>query len=246
MSDPQLYAAPYPQPPAQGEFAGEADGVPEPPVRVPFAVMLATLLLGVLAAALASGMLSLITSISVLSRFDGDNDGSMARYLGVGAAMAAIGVAAACIGAAAWALVRNGAIIGAMVVGGLVTVLGAIVFVSDATSTSQSAGTAISVLAVVFGALIVVLPLLGDAPRYLAGRRAWSKAESRWLRRAGAPAAPQWPVAQQWPGQQQAAPQQQAGPQQQPPWGGAPQQWNAPPPQSAPPQQQPWSGPQGQ
>jgi hypothetical protein len=150
-----------------------------------------------------------------------------------GMASAGLAVSAAVVAAVAWSMVRNGNTIGPMVVGGLVLLAGLIFLVSAVSTDSDTDGLRIGVVALVLGLGVLLVPLFGHGPPFLAARRVWAKAERDWLQDLTRPAAPQYPQGA-WPGHY---PQPQWGAPQQP---GYPPQFQYPPQQPGPP----WPGPQ--
>ena len=195
--------------------------IPEPPRRVPFGVVVTAILLGMLALPLA--LLAMVTLFSGASYGDGVGQ---ATLRGLGAALAA--VCAVLVIAVAWSFVRDGNTAGPMIVGLLVVLTGLILLVVGvAGETPDTEGLRVGVLALVLGLGVLLVPLLGHGPAYLAARRVWSRAERDWLQELTTPEAPAHP--QQWPGQY--PPQQQWGPvppQQQ--WSGGAQGWQQPGP----------------
>lgn len=232
--------------------------VPEPPRRVPFGIALTTTLLGVVT---LTSLLEVAITTDDLVRSD-----SVAESVGWGLLMALGAVGAAVTAAVAWSFTRNGKTIGAQVIGGLVVLAGLIALIDGVATEDEPAGVGTGVLYLVLGLSLIVVPLLGDGPVYLAARRVWSDAERDWLRSLATPDAPPalpfqhqpWPAPppqhQPWPAQ---PPQHQPWPAQQPPWAAAPQpaqpqagytQQPAPPQYQYPPQQpaQPWAAPNTQ
>jgi hypothetical protein len=231
--------------------------VPEPPRRVPFGVALTTTLLGV---ATLTSLLEVAITTDDLVRSD-----TVAESVGWGLLMALGAVGAAVTAAAAWSFARNGRTIGVQVIGGLVVLAGLIALVDGVATQDEPAGVGTGVLYLVLGLSLIVVPLLGDGPVYLAARRVWSDAERDWLRSLATPDAPPalpfqhqpwpapppqhqpWPAQapqhQPWPAQ---PPQHQPWPAQQQPWAAAPQ--STPPQYQYPPQQasQPWAAPNTQ
>ena len=211
----------------------EGPPVPEPPRRVPFGVALVAALLGVVS------LLTLSLAAAALTSFDAEF--SLGRAVGGGLLVTLLAICAAVPAAVGWSFVRNGNQIGALVVGGVVALAGLISLATGMLNETTREAVVPGLLGVALGLVIALLPLLGDAPGYLAARRVWAKAERDWLRDlTAAPAAaatPAWPGG--YPGQQWPGPQQPAWPQQQQPWAQQ-QPW---PQQPAWPQQ-PWAQPQ--
>lgn len=184
---------PYPpQPPAAA--APETEGyegppVPEPPRRVPFGIVLVTALLGVLAA------LFLTFAVAAVAAFDFDE--SIGRAVAGGLLMVVLIVGAALIGAVAWSFPRNGNQLGALIVGAVVALIGLFVLADVLIEGGTADGAGYGVIGLALGALVILLPLLGDGPGYLATRRVWADAERAWLREMTTPVAPPQPG---WPG----------------------------------------------
>jgi len=208
------------------EYAKPA--MPEPPRRVPFGIAVTTALLGVVTVMLVALTLAALTSFHF-------NDDLGRSFLG-GLLMTVLAVGSGVTGAVAWSFVRNGNQIGALVVGGIVALLGLINLASGMMSAFLvSDNLAYGMVGVLVGMVIGLLPLLGDGPGYLAARRVWAKAERDWLNDITTDHTP--PVAaQQWPGQPWLGQQQPWPAPQQQPWPAPQQGWPAP-------QQQPWGQP---
>ncbi|GID98125.1 hypothetical protein ACFQFC_29435 [Amorphoplanes digitatis] len=223
---------------------------PEPPRRVPFAVAVTASLLGLVAMALLIGAVLTLTSDSYYD--------SVGEATAEGLATAGLAMGAAVVAAVAWSMVRNGNTVGPMVVGGLVLLTGLIFLVSAVAADSDTAGLRIGVLALVLGLGVLLVPLFGQGPAYLAARRVWADAERDWLQDLTTPAQPQgqwpgqYPPPQQWgvpapqpgyPPQYQYPPQPPGQPWPGPPppqyqaWPAAPTAWSAPPAQQPPPGQ---------
>ncbi|MEU4220892.1 hypothetical protein [Actinoplanes sp. NPDC026623] len=207
--------------------------IPEPPRRVPFAVAVTASLLGLVALLLLLGALLTLTNNSYYE--DGVGE---ATAEGLGAA--GLAMSAAVVAAVAWSMVRNGNTIGPMAVGGLVLLAGLIFLVSAVSTDSDTDGLRVGVLAVVLGLGVLLVPLFGHGPPYLAARRVWAEAERDWLQDLTTPPAaagyPQggWAGHHPPPQQQWGAPPQYQYPRQQA-WPDAAQAWSAPPaPQPAP------------
>ncbi|MEU7901866.1 hypothetical protein [Actinoplanes sp. NPDC049118] len=222
--------------------------IPEPPRRVPFAVAVTASLLGLVALTLLIGAMLTLTTNAYYS--DGVGEATAEGLVTAGLAMSA-----AVVAAVAWSMVRNGNTIGPMIVGGLVLLTGLIFLVSAVAADSDTDGLRIGVLALVLGLGVLLVPLFGHGPPYLAARRVWANAEREWLHDLTTPAAPPAYPQGPWPGhyppqqQQWGAPAQPGYPPQyryppQQPWPGGPapqyQAWpETPPVWSAPPAQQP-------
>jgi hypothetical protein len=177
---------PYPpQPPAAAEpAAGEYEGppVPEPPRRVPFGIVLVTALLGVLTA------LFLAIAVAAIQAFDFTD--SIGRAAAGGMLMALLAVCAALTAAVGWSFPRNGNQIGALVVGAAVALIGLILLADVLIEGGSTDGAGYGVIGLVLGMLIILLPMLGDGPGYLASRRVWAAAERDWLREMTKPPTP--------------------------------------------------------
>ncbi|WP_433721598.1 hypothetical protein ACQP2Y_40340 [Actinoplanes sp. CA-051413] len=203
------------QAPADAEEIDEDHGsaIPEPPRRVPFAVTVTAALLGLLS------LLLLVTAVVALSA--GSFRQSVGEATAQGLAAALVAVCAALVAAVAWSFVRDGITVGPMIVGGLTLVAGLIMLVAGvAGSDPETEVLRLGVVALVIGLGVLLVPLLGQAPAYLAARRVWSRAERDWLHELTTPEAPPQP---QWgPGHYP--------PPQQPQWGGVPQPHYVPPP----------------
>ncbi|MET8150784.1 hypothetical protein ACIBSW_02040 [Actinoplanes sp. NPDC049668] len=213
--------------------AGETDEdlgptLPEPPRRVPFAVAVTASLLGVVALTLLIGAVLTLTANSYY--YDGVGEATAE-----GLATAGLAVGAAVVAAVAWSMVRNGNSVGPMVVGGLVLLTGLIFLVSAVAADSDTDGLRIGVLALVLGLGVLLAPMFGQGPAYLAARRVWAKAERDWLQGLATPAGPQvqWPV--QYPPPQYQYPPQPPGH----PWPGPPAQYQAWPAAPPAPQDKP-------
>jgi len=240
------------------ETTEDDHAVPEPPRRVPFGVALTATLLGVVT--LTTLLVVALTTDALV------NSDSVGESLGWGLLMALGAVGAAVTAAVAWSFTRNGRTIGVQVIGGLVVLAGLIALIDGVATEDEPAGVGTGVLYLVLGLSLIVVPLFGDGPVYLAARRVWSDAERAWLRSLVTPDAPPalpfqhqpWPAPppqhQPWPAQ---PPQHQPWPAQQQPWAAAPQppqpqagytQQPAPPQYQYPPQQpaQPWAAPNTQ
>lgn len=203
--------------------------IPEPPRRVPFAVAVTASLLGLIALLLLLGALLTLTTNSYYE--DGVGEATAK-----GLATAGLAMSAAVVAAVAWSMVRNGNAIGPMVVGGLVLLTGLVFLVSAVATDSDTDGLRVGVLALVLGLGVLLVPLFGHGPPYLAARRVWARAERDWLHDLTTPAAPAFPQGA-WAGHY--PPPQWGSPPQQPP-PGYPPQYQYPPQQ----QGQPWPGPQ--
>jgi hypothetical protein len=217
------------QAPADAEELDEDHGspIPDPPRRVPFGVAVTTALLGMLAVPLV--LLAMVTLFSGSGYTDDVGEATLR-----GLAASVVAVCAVLVVAVAWSFVRDGTTVGPMIVGLLVVIAGLIMLgVGVAGESPDTEGLRVGVLAIVLGLGVLLVPLLGQAPAYLAARRVWSRAERDWLRELTTPEVP--PLGpQQWPGHY--APQQQ--------WGGAPQP-GYPPQYQYPPQPGPgWTGQQ--
>jgi hypothetical protein len=215
--------------PADAEELDEDHGspIPDPPRRVPFGVAVTTALLGMLVVPLV-----LLAMVTLFSGGGYTDDVGEATLRGLAASVVA--VCAVLVVAVAWSFVRDGTTVGPMIVGLLVVIAGLIMLGAGVAGESpDTQGLPVGVLAIVLGLGVLLVPLLGQAPAYLAARRVWSRAERDWLRELTTPEVP--PLGpQQWPGHY--APQQQ--------WGGAPQP-GYPPQYQYPPQPGPgWTGQQ--
>lgn len=196
--------------------------IPDPPRRVPFGVAVTVALLGLIALSLAIAALLTVSTDSYIRDTVGEAaaKGLFTAVLAVGAALTA---------AVAWSLVRNGNTVGPMVVGGLILITGLVFLVTGVASESDTGGLQVGILALVVGLGVLLIPLLGHGPSYLAARRVWAKAEADWLKELATPVAPPPMQYQQpWPGHYP--------PQQQPQWGAPPPQY--PPQYQYPPQPQ--------
>jgi hypothetical protein len=196
------------QAPADAEEIDEDHGsaIPEPPRRVPFGVAVTAALLGL------QSVLLLVTGLVAVSA--GSYRETVGEATAQGLAAALVAVCAALVAAVAWSFVRDGNTVGSMIVGGLTLVTGLILLVGGvAGSDPETELLRLGVPALVIGLGVLLVPLLGHAPAYLAARRVWSRAERDWLHELTTPQAP---------------PQQWAPPQQQ--WGGPVQPQYAPPP----------------
>lgn len=211
--------------------------VPEPPRRVPFGVTVTAALLALVSVLLLLGATAALTTNSYY-------DDSISEAVAEGLATAAIAVGAALVAAVAWSFVRNGNTVGPMVVGVLLLLTGLIGLAVGVIGEGDTDGLRVGVVALVLGLGVILVPLLGHGPSYLAARRVWSKAEREWLHDLATPQAPpRMPYQPQWGGQQ-ALPQPPWGaPQQQPAFA---QQYQYPPQPNQPPPGQPWPGPQPQ
>jgi hypothetical protein len=199
--------------PADAEEIDEDHGssIPEPPRRVPFAVAVTAALLGLLS------VLLLVTALVALSA--GSFRESVGEATAQGLAAALVAACAALVAAVAWSFVRDGVTVGPMIVGGLTLVAGLILLVAGvAGSDPDTELLRLGVLALVVGLGVLLVPLLGQAPAYLAARRVWSRAERDWLHELTTPEVPP----QQWGPGHYPPPQQ--------PWGAVPQPHYAPPP----------------
>ncbi|RSM59375.1 hypothetical protein DMB66_28095 [Actinoplanes sp. ATCC 53533] len=204
--------------PADAEELDEDHGsqIPEPPRRVPFGVAVTTALLGMLSLPLIILSMATLFSGEAFSVSIGE-----ATLRGLGAAVAAI--CAVLVVAVAWSFVRDGNTIGPMVVGLLVVVTGLILLATGVAGvTPDTEELRMGMVALVLGLGVLLVPLLGHGPAYLAARRVWSRAERDWLQELTTTETPPMAHPQQWPGHY-GQPQQQWGatPQQQ--WAGAPQ-----------------------
>ncbi|MGW4944887.1 hypothetical protein ACWEOZ_25230 [Actinoplanes sp. NPDC004185] len=201
--------------PADAEEIDEDHGsaIPEPPRRVPFGVAVTAALLGLLSV--------LLLVIAVVALSAGSFRQSVGEATAQGLATALVAVCAALVAAVAWSFVRDGITVGPMIVGGLTLVAGLILLVAGvAGSDPETEVLRLGVLALVVGLGVLLVPLLGQAPAYLAARRVWSRAERDWLHELTTPEAPPQP---QWgPGHYP--------PPQQPQWGAVPQPHYVPPP----------------
>jgi len=209
--------------PADAEELDEDHGsqIPEPPRRVPFGVAVTTALLGMLSLPLIILAMATLFSGEAFSVSVGE-----ATLRGLGAAVAAI--CAVLVVAVAWSFVRDGNTVGAMVVGLLVVITGLILLATGVAGVApDTEELRMGIVALVLGLGVLLVPLLGHGPAYLAARRVWSRAERDWLQELTTAETSPTAHAQQWPGHY--PPQQQwgAAPQQQ--WGGAPQQPQYPP-----------------
>ena len=212
--------------------------VPEAPRRVPFGVAVTAALLGAVTVLLLFAALLTLTA----NWYSADGVGEAAAE---GLGSAAIAVAAALVAATAWSFVRNGDTVGPLVVGGLLLLVGLIGLVAGVVSDEDTAGLRVGLVALLLGLGVILAPLLGHGPSYLAARRVWSMAEREWLHDLATPdgPAPMPHHQQQWPGQY--PPQQQWGQPQQPPpqyspQAAFPQHYQYPPqPGQLPPQPQP-------
>jgi hypothetical protein len=223
-------------PDAEDHDADLGPAVPEPPRRVPFGVTVTAALLGLVSVLLLLGATVALTTNSYY-------DDSIGEAAAEGLATAAIAVSAALVAAVAWSFVRNGNTVGPLVVGVLLLLSGLIGLAAGVISEGGTDGLRVGVVALVLGLGVILVPLLGHAPSYLAARRVWSKAERDWLHDLATPEAPpRMPYQPQWG--QPALPQ--------PPWGAPPQQpaypqqYQYPPQPGQPPTGQPWPGPQPQ
>ena len=210
--------------PADAEELDEDHGsqIPEPPRRVPFGVAVTTALLGMLSLPLIILAMATLFSGEAFSVSVGE-----ATLRGLGAAVAAI--CAVLVVAVAWSFVRDGNTVGPMVVGLLVVVIGLILLATGVAGVApDTEELRMGMVALVLGLGVLLVPLLGHGPAYLAARRVWSRAERDWLRELTTAETPPTAHPQQWPGHY--PPQQQwgAAPQQQ--WAGAPQQQHPPQP----------------
>lgn len=201
--------------PADAEELDEDHGsqIPEPPRRVPFGVAVTTALLGML-----SLPLIILTTATLFSGEAFSVSIGEATLRGLGAAVAAI--CAVLVVAVAWSFVRDGNTIGPMVVGLLVVITGLILLGTGVAGvTPDTEELRMGMVALVLGLGVLLVPLLGHGPAYLAARRVWSRAERDWLQELTTAETPPTAHPQQWPGHY---PQQWgATPQQQ--WAGAPQ-----------------------
>ena len=200
------------QAPADAEEIDEDHGsaIPEPPRRIPFGVAVTAALLGL------QSVLLLVTGLVAVTA--GSYRASVGEATAQGLAAALVAVCAALVAAVAWSFVRDGVTVGSMIVGGLTLVTGLILLVGGvAGSDPETELLRLGVLALVIGLGVLLVPLLGHAPAYLAARRVWSRAERDWLHELTTPEV----APQQWPGHYP-PPQQQ--------WGGPPQPQYVPPP----------------
>ncbi len=184
------------QAPAGAEESDEDHGsqIPEPPRRVPFGVVVTTALLGML-----SLPLIMLTTVTLFSGEHYAVDVGEAALRGLGAAAAA--VCAVLVVAVAWSFVRDGNTAGPMAVGLLVVVTGLILLGTGvAGGVPDAEELRMGVLALVLGLGVLLVPLLGHGPAYLAARRVWARAERDWLRDLTTPESPPPVHPQQWPG----------------------------------------------
>jgi hypothetical protein len=223
-------------PDAEDHDEGIGLSVPEPPRRVPFAVTVTAALLGLVSVLLLIGATAALTTNSYY-------EDSIGEAAAKGLATAAVAVSAALVAAVAWSFVRNGNTVGPLVVGVLLLLAGLLGLGAGVISESDTDGLRLGVVALVLGLGVILVPLLGHGPSYLAARRVWSKAEREWLHDLATPEAPPpMPYQPQWGGQHSPPqPQWGAPPQQQPAY---PQQYQYPPQPNQPQPGQPWPGPQ--
>jgi len=207
-----------------GEFDEDTgSAIPEPPRRVPFGVVVTTVLLGLL-----SVPLILVATVTLFSGESFTVTVGEATLRGLAAS--AVAVCAVLVVAVAWSFVRDGNTAGPMVVGLLVVVTGLFLLAAGVVGDDpDTRWLRLGVPALVLGLGVLLTPLLGHGPAYLAARRVWSRAERDWLHELTTPASPQAYPQPQWPGHYP-PPQQQ--------WGGAPQPHY--PPHYQYPSQQAW------
>jgi hypothetical protein len=191
------------QAPTDAEDLDEDAGspIPEPPRRVPFGVAVTAVLLGMLALPLA--VLAMVTLYSGESYSQDVGEATLR-----GLAAAALAVCAVLVLAVAWSFVRDGNTVGPMIVGVLVVVAGLILLATGVAGDDSSLeGLRVGIVALVLGLGVLLVPLLGQGPAYLAARRVWAQAEKSWLQELATPEATippqQWQGFGQYPGQQQ-------------------------------------------
>jgi hypothetical protein len=209
--------------PAEAEELGSP--IPDPPRRVPFAVAVTVVLLG-----FVSVFLLLIATLIVAASTNEPD--ALGQTLAEGLGAAAILAAAALVAALAWSFVRDGRTVGPMVVGCVVLLLGLLALGNGVIGDSPDPGLLrLSMVALTLGLGLLLVPLAGHGPAYLAARRVWSRAERDWLHEMATPvvAVPVTYPQQQWPGQYPPPPQPAQ-------WGGYPGQPGYPPQYQYPPQ----------
>jgi hypothetical protein len=138
--------------------------------------MTVVVLLGVVALAL----------LGVPVRITGDlsTDRGVGELVLVAVILLAFVLSAVLVAVAAWSFARHGARAGVLAAGGLLTLAGIAGAVGGATDPAGSIFLVLGFVTAVVGLLVVGLPFVGAADRYLSGRRTWATAESARLRAA--------------------------------------------------------------
>ncbi len=171
---------------AVGPRPGPAPAYPSasvrPPRRVPAAVMTVVVLLGVVATALLGVAVRIVGDLST--------DRGAGELVLVAVVLLAFVLSAVLVVVAAWSFARHGDRAGALAAGGLLTLLGLAGAVGGATDPDGGIVLVLGLVTAVVGLLVVGLPFVGAADRYLHGRRMWAATEP-----AGPSAVPDQPPA---------------------------------------------------